>query len=197
MATLEGDLEGNLGVAPPLSLPDALNFASRDSVLVTLRAAGVTNRHLLDWYKENLELSTLLRTTDYAYSQGYTFDPGSGLFIRYPFSEEDIVRIGRTIVDVIFLRPSDLHYHKDVDEVIRFRGGEGWWLKGLNRRILKDENSNMADLYVPSCAVHQFISKRGSHLELEVVCSGILNPAEEVCVMPFHEYDPENLPESC
>lgn len=170
----------------PISLLRALN-AESNVLISVLKRAGVTNPKFLNWYNAFVDLSTFVKTVEYAFQQNYEFDPNSGLFLRQPFTEEQTAQMGRTIVDIILLRPTDLHYHKDVDEIIRVRSGEGRYLmkeKGAERA---DVNKLREALYVPKEIVHSFTPEPGHYLEIEVICSGILDPKQEITEQPFDE----------
>ncbi len=175
-------------VQEPMSLLRALN-AQDNTLDPILRRAGVTDPQLLVWYDNFVDLNVFAQTVEYAFQQEYEFDPNSGLFLRHPFTTQQTAKIEMTIVDVLLLRPTTTHYHKDVDEMIRLRGGEGWFylLKKGETRADIDKFKDNRGLHVPKGAVHGFAPEPGHYLELEVICSGILNPKKEITKKPFYD----------
>ncbi|MBU4124125.1 MAG: hypothetical protein KKI14_01520, partial [Nanoarchaeota archaeon] len=54
---------------------------------------------------------------------GYNFDKEAGmLFKPRKIAEEEL---NKTCLDIVFLRPSTLHYHPDVIELVKYKSGAG------------------------------------------------------------------------
>ena len=116
-----------------------------------------------------------------------TFDPTSGLFIR-PFFEKINEKLKQTIVQVVFPRPTDIHYHEDIDEYIMVLRGRGKMGRDLNQSKYKWLNVGQ-EAFIPKGDHHYFCPDEETILELMIVCSGILNPSKEKRVRPFQDID--------
>ncbi|MEK6917609.1 MAG: hypothetical protein AABW51_01555 [Nanoarchaeota archaeon] len=149
------------------------------------------NKHLARWYDEHASIRKINKMATELESKGYVADSKSGLFLRKQFSDENIQKIGRTIIDVGFLRPSDLHFHDDVTEFVKIIWGGGCYFS-----ILEDGESqgyfihtDHSGIEIPVKRKHAFSPSKNGWLELRVVCDGILDPDKEYCVIPFQELE--------
>ena len=79
----------------------------------------ITKEKVEEWYSKHVSPSFLRSVIKYAEKDGYEFNPDSGLLIRKPFPEETTNVLGYTALDIIFLRPTDFHSHKDIDEAAK------------------------------------------------------------------------------
>jgi len=159
-------------------------------------ATGVVDQirtpHVKKWYEENTKPGFLAEVNKYALGRGYVLDPESGLFFRsLPSYYKDNYLV--TILDGIFPRPVDLHHHLDVDEVITVIAGWGRGVKMADGECSDAEPKEYSlvrgsIMYVPSRTNHSFAPQEEKVLEMHLVCSGVLNPEDEVCVKRFDEY---------
>src|SRR3989344_6108705 len=117
-------------------------------------------------------------------SEGYILDPKSGLFFRPLYKTISEAQLRRTLVDIAFPRPTDLHRHFDVRENIRVIGGRG-------AIILNEERPteiNVGDeFHIETNINHAFRPNRQTYLALRVFCDGILNPEQEYCMQRFDQ----------
>lgn len=126
----------------------------------------------------------------YARENDFEFDEESGLFVRYPVPLScQKMNLNYSVFDLVLPRPSDLHYHTDVNEEIFVANGKGFLQvtkEGKNYPIEKGQR-----ISIPKGDIHGFtpsrVSKKEDVLELRVFCSGILHPEQEFCVTPFYE----------
>lgn len=161
---------------------------------------SIANKKVKDWYNKHIDSASFFSIVNNAKQRGYNLDPNSGLFFRFPYSEETINKIGRTIIDIIFPRPTDFHYHEDVDEALYVVSGEGAFCgKGaFHINQSKEEYSKLGEIgielskgdeiYIPKKVVHTLGPHLDDSLEIRLVCSGIFDPKKEVCISPFDEY---------
>ena len=152
----------------------------------------IENERIRRWYEKNWDAVILNSLIEDYEKDGFSFDSESGLLFR-GFSDKTIRNIGRTIIDIVFPRPVDLHYHKDVDEAIYIVKGNGLIIKSIGPqhiRYSEEEISEGKEFYIPRGAEHSFRPDKGYALEIKLACSGILNPSEEICVSHFDEFDP-------
>ncbi len=148
---------------------------------------SIEDKAIKKWYKENLDSTFLGIIVWKANRNGYVLDNKSGLLFRNVYSDEIIKRLNYTIIDIIFPRPIDLHYHKDVDEAFRVLNGEGVFCMhdSVENTLHKGKQ-----LFVPKNVLHSFMPNKDDFLEIRVACSGILDPAQEVCEKRFDEFQP-------
>jgi len=116
-------------------------------------------------------------------SQRYRLDTKPGLFVR-PSCETAI--LPHTLIDIAFLRPTYLHYHRDVEETIRVINGCGSMLvsyplpQRMEFKIDKGDERNL----LPHTQ-HAFRPDKETCLELRIACDGILDPKKEIPVERF------------
>ena len=143
-----------------------------------------------EWYvevqkklpKEFAKLNSILKEFEQG---GYVLDPNSGLYFHPDFGDKDGVTQGK----IVFPRPVDLHYHKDVGEKITVLSEEGGFFgRGLiNQNFLIVYKGESINYYIDEG--HSFAPMRHScPLEIELTCSGILDPKKEICLTPFNKY---------
>ena len=147
----------------------------------------ITNDEIREWYNENTAPNFLDNVAVSIQGGGYSFDPKSGLFIK-PLFEKIVDKLNQTIVQVVFPRPTDIHYHEDIDESIMVLRGRGKMGRDLNQSKYKWLNVGQ-EAFIPKGDHHYFCPDEETILELMIVCSGILNPSKEKCVRPFQDID--------
>jgi len=141
-----------------------------------------------EWYRNNSDTNSLNRIVSDAEVDGYSLNPKSGLLFRKVYSDQTIERLGYTILDIVFPRPVDLHFHEDVDEALNVLNGEGyfWRVKKLSRA--KESVFPGNELYIPKRCVHTFTPVRNGFLEMRLACSGKLDPEKEIQIERFDIY---------
>lgn len=152
----------------------------------------IQNKRIKNWYEKNFDPALLSFLINDYQDKGFILDPESGLLFR-SFSDKTTEKIGRTVLEIVFPRPVDLHYHKDVDEALYITDGKGLLTKATgpsNIRYSNEEISKGDEIYIPKGVEHSFRPDKGDALEIKIACTGILNPSEEVCVKPFDEFEP-------
>ncbi|MEK6945395.1 MAG: hypothetical protein AABW63_01240 [Nanoarchaeota archaeon] len=152
---------------------------------------SLENEHVIRWYDEHCLISNINGMAKDLESRGYTADPKSGLFFRKLFSEEFLQKMSQTIIDVGFLRPTDVHFHEDVNEFVKVIGGKGYVFSKYKGEISTPDISsfNESEVEIPKGRRHAFSPSRNGFLELRVVCDGILDSNKEHCVTPFYEFE--------
>jgi len=152
----------------------------------------ISNKRVREWYSSHVNSSFLKNMIDHAENDGYNLDTESGLLTREPFSKETTNVLGYTALDIIFLRPTDLHYHKDVDEAIFVEDGKGLvvfedfdydTIKVFRNKLYRGKS-----IIIGKQTNHAFRPDKGNFLEVRVSCSGILDPEKEVCMIPFDKF---------
>ncbi|MFH1630953.1 MAG: hypothetical protein ABIA21_01885 [Candidatus Aenigmatarchaeota archaeon] len=146
------------------------------------------NNNIKSWYEKTYGSDKFNELVErYVRHKGYEFDAASGLFFRKSVGSE-IDR--RTIMDIGLPRPVDWHYHTDVDEKIEVISGVGEMLMSP----FGEENSGVhrlekgTKIVVQKERPHGFRPDKGDVIEIHLECSGILDSAKEVCLIPFYEY---------
>jgi mannose-6-phosphate isomerase-like protein (cupin superfamily) len=141
------------------------------------------------WYKKHLMGFDLDGSASGFEQQGYTLDSKSGLLTRPHFDEGTTRLLGYTLIDLVLLRPTDFHYHPEMEEGIRVLGGRGLMIldpANNHGRTLKE-----GDLFFISQGTkHAFRPNKGGFLEIEVACTKIYTPDQEVCVTSFDNFPP-------
>lgn len=119
----------------------------------------------------------------------------------------DTTTMDRTILDIVFARPVDLHYHEDVGEKLSVVSGNGALILGnefgeskerfcpaliIGNEFGESEEKfcSGSEVYIPVNKVHSFRPDKNDFLEIRVDCTGILDPNKEVCVQRFYEVRP-------
>lgn len=143
-----------------------------------------------EWYKKHMTIYLFNRIVNEAADRGYELDPKSGLLIKQVYPEDIIKNLGHTVVDIIFPRPTDLHFHKDVDEAIYIEYGSG------SMYIQEKKSFKIINLYrgstvfIPRNRLHAFRPDKENALEVRLECSGILDPKKEICKERFDAFAP-------
>ena len=155
---------------------------------------GFINRlkeeHVREWYLKHSHLGVLEDLADRVEEQGYALDTKSGLFVKPHFGEVITEELGYTIVDIIFPRPSNYHFHTDVGEAIRVLNGSGAIIVGNDGDYTSSDFGKGWQTIVYSNQHHAFRPDRERFLEIRVCCTGILDPKKEVTVTRFDEFTP-------
>lgn len=147
----------------------------------------IENKLIYNWYYNNVNFGDLdMRIRNSEEREGYVLDTKSGLLIKKLFSDEVTENLGQTILKIKFPRPVDYHYHKDVAETFYVERGEGVFYS--QDRNLYSEIAPGKSFHVPKNTRHSFMPKKKGVLEMLIVCSGVLDPAKEVCVKRFDEF---------
>lgn len=142
-----------------------------------------------EWYKRNNQGLDLDCWSGGFEQAGYLLDPKSGLLTRPHFDEKTTGLLGYTLIDLVFLRPTDLHYHPRMEEGIRVLGGGG--LAIIDPANNGGRSLKKGDLFFISRGIkHAFRPDKGGFLELEVACTRIYTPAEEETVVSFDQFPP-------
>ena len=137
------------------------------------------------WYVEHSQLDELYSLAERREPFGYILDPKSGLLFKKLYSDETIQRLGYTVLGIIFPRPTDLHYHPDVDEAISVVRGAGLLF------TRSDNFPNIESLFpnknflIPKNTPHAFKPYQSEFLEIILACSGILDTSKEVQLERF------------
>ncbi len=152
---------------------------------------SLENEHVIRWYDEHSLIPTVNNMAKDLKSRGYVANPKSGLFTREMFSNSFLQKMGQTIIDVGFLRPSDVHFHEDVTEFVKVIGGRGYVFSEYKGKVSTPDISsfNESELEIPKGMRHAFSPSRNGWLELRVICDGILSSDKEHCVTPFYELE--------
>ena len=111
----------------------------------------IENERVKGQYEENWDATILNSLIENYEKDGFSFDPKSGLLFR-GFSDETIEKIERTIIDIVFPRPVDLHYHKDVDEAIYIVKGNGLMTKSIGPQHIRYSEEGISEgkeFYIP------------------------------------------------
>lgn len=138
------------------------------------------------WYLEHMSYVDFEGHYNDMTQKGYQFDPKSGLFFRQVLPNEVIKEIGRTVLDIAFLRPTDLHYHADVKENLTV-------LKGLGLAHISGEEVSLREgttIIIPRGVRHTLRPDKDTTLEMRLACTGILNSKKEFTITPFNKYKP-------
>jgi len=144
-----------------------------------------------DWYTKNKDPSLLHKIVARAEEDGYKLDTKAGILLRPTFPELLCNTLGHTSIDIILLRPTDIHYHTDVDKFIRILDGEGNVIICSNPdNNFIPINLNAGQSYIlPLNMLHAFRPEPNSFLEFHLECNGMLNPEKEIQVTPFDKVD--------
>jgi len=149
----------------------------------------IDNTDVRAWYQENI--SSLFDVfLENAKEKGYVMDRKSGLFIKPGFSSEIQERLGHTSIYIIFPRPTDLHYHEDVDEAIHVIDGTGMFYTQFEKSEREECIFSGREILVPQRRAHSFMPNLGEFLEMRIECSGLHDPKKEKLVVPFYEFRP-------
>lgn len=154
---------------------------------------SITNLEVKDWYLKNKDSKFFL---DYIAQSNpkFNFNPSNGLFFYDPTPEEDRKKLTQTVIQAIFPRPVDLHFHPDVNESLVVLDGTGIFLIADNQKDYLSNNiqSRVLDPFqainFPIGSVHTFSPKYGGFVRIHLVTSpGKLDTSKEVCITPFDE----------
>lgn len=151
-----------------------------DFMLTELEEGPVKN-----WYVKHSRLDELYSLAESSASSGYTLDPISGLLFRKLFSDETIKKLGHTVLGIIFPRPTDLHYHPDVNEAISVIKGRGLLFTRLGNSPDTETLFPDKNFLIPKNVPHAFRPFQGEYLEIILACSGILDTNKEVQLERF------------
>lgn len=139
-----------------------------------------------EWYRKNVDHTLLHNLVTEYNKKGYTLDKKSGLMFRQPFSADVIESLGHTVVDIVFPRPVDHHYHEDVGEALSVTEGSGAL---YTRGMAKETPFRSGDsIFIPRGLAHSFRPDKNSFLEIRLMCTGIMNSDKEVCLQRFNEF---------
>ena len=118
---------------------------------------------------------------------GYSFDTKSGLYIKQLFPKKILERLGHTDLNIIFPRPVDWHYHKDVGEALHVISGRGRMIMQIKGEAMPRDAymKSGSTFFVRQGDIHSFRPDKGDYLEMSLTCTGILDPEQEVCVTRF------------
>lgn len=151
------------------------------------------NASVRKWFEENSESATLKRISDTARDKGYTYDPKAGLFFRQVYNDSTLKKLGYTVLDILFPRPADVHYHTDMGEAIRVVDGVGFYYEeGLNPPnnllVLTPNLINMQH-FIEKRREHSFSPAKNDYLEIRLCCTGPYLDENEIQVIPFNEFE--------
>lgn len=146
----------------------------------------IENAHIREWFRKNVQTRVLENIVNQFTKQGYELDPQTGLMFRDLFPEKILQELGSTVVDIVFTRPTDVHYHEDVNEAVYVLSGKGiFYMKGGSPATRRLYSGCWA--YVPVNAEHGF-KPTNRFLEIRLNCSGILDPEKEVIKHRFDKF---------
>lgn len=146
-----------------------------------------------DWYAKFYPTNLLNWVAQELEGKGYELIEGAGIWKRDNINTGLAREAGFTFIDLAFPRPVDLHYHRDVKEVLYVHHGNGklMYYECEPDKMLK-KPSSMGDIksgdkiLVPVNRPHSFRpDKYGGILEMTIVCSGLLDDRQEVQMKRF------------
>lgn len=177
------------------------------------------------WYEEHDQGEQLerLKMGTSLTDSGHYFDNKTGFFFRpHKVAQEDL---GQTCLDIIFPRPTDIHYHKGVVEMVRVLSGSGkvytfdsykdhkpkYWMSSNMQpssitHLTLPRHENATEAYekllddndvvfyeknhtvLEADEVHAFIPDKNEHLQIRLICSGILHDDNEHVLKRFDHY---------
>ncbi len=152
----------------------------------------IMNDRVQAWYKEHINEDFLYNLREKAEEQGFCFDPDSGLIIRKPYDKEIEQKLDRTIIDIIFPRPTDLHLHQDFGEAFYVEDGSGVLFEkkpgeNLYTRTLLFPGKCF---YVEKNTEHALRPNRDDILDVRVTTTGIMDLKNEKTIQGFDEFAP-------
>lgn len=146
-----------------------------------------------DWFDDNVEFDFLNKVVMAAEKRGFTLDTESGMLLRQVYDKYTRENLGYTIIDIITLRPVDVHRHKDVSEALYMVDGEGIILTEKKSTTLEFYEHAIfpgKNFFIPVNTAHTFRPDKGESLEIRLACTGILNPKQEECIESFDKFHP-------
>ena len=150
---------------------------------------SIKNENVREYYQYVLGPEEFFEVYKKFGDRGFVFDPNSGLMFRDLFSKKVQGEIECTLVEGVFPRPVDLHYHKDVDEYLLVLEGEGTLVFTTKDGTVKEgiELKEGTEVKIPVGTPHSFIPD-GEYLLIRLACKGLLDPQKEVTLSPFSDY---------
>ena len=114
--------------------------------------------------------------------------------ILAPFVKRELLE--STILDIVFCRQSDIHYHTKIGELVTVLSGEGKFYfenpdNDTDTRSL-GLSTTSGPVYVPPKVLHAFVPEPGTYLEIHLVTlGGRINEDgdEEIQIVPFNEWN--------
>jgi hypothetical protein len=150
------------------------------------------NGPIKEWYIKNSQVERLYKFAKIVEPYGYTLDPKSGLLFAHPFSDDIIRTLGYTVLQIIFPRPTDLHYHPDVAEAISTLSGKGKLFKQTHpihtlfpKEFKYETLTQGKSSIIPVNTPHAFVPSDGEYLEILLNCTANLDTQKEVTVRTF------------
>lgn len=137
--------------------------------------------HVREWYKKHTHPIIVNNMATSLESEGYKLDPESGLFTRPLFG----VTLPYTLTDIAITRPTDFHYHEDVNESVKVLRGRGALISDLGSQRYRESLEKGFEGLLPTRQAHAFRPNKDTYLELRVVCHGVLDPKREICLIRF------------
>jgi len=158
---------------------------------------------IIHWYLANPQRAIhFVDTCKKFESKGYRLDKRSGFLLRELYNDQNAIeKIGRTILDIVFTRPTNIHHHTDVEEAIHMESGEGL-LYLFDKNTQKFEkyklDATIPDIvksikYIPVGIPHCFDTDVHNPLEIRLVCTGILKDENEITLRRFDKWDGKKL----
>jgi len=142
-----------------------------------------------DWYTKNRDPEQLDILLNKFKREEYCLDEKSGLFVKPHFNNRVARKLGYTIINLVFLRPSDYHVHNQMTEAIKVLNGRGKLITGSEN---KEEEflREGSQVYIEKGLPHAFCPCRSSFLEIEVACTEIYDKNQEVTLISFNRFEP-------
>lgn len=152
----------------------------------------IMNARVQAWFKQHINEDFLYNLRERAEEQGFKFDSDNGLIIRKPYDEEIEQKLGRTIKDIIFARPTDLHMHQDVGVAFYVEDGSGVLFEkkpgeNLYTRTLLYPGKCF---YVEKDTEHALRPNRDDILDVRITATGIAELKNKRTIEAFDEFTP-------
>jgi len=156
-----------------------------------------------DWFLKTPERAANFRLICQKYfCKGYNLDNKSGFLLRTPCVADGYTEPpSNTVLDIVFTKPSDLHYHTDAGELIYAKSGKGY-LYLYNKDTLKfvkhklDATVSDAVKFIPADIFHCFETSDCDPLEIRLVGTGLtgkIRDENEITLKRFDKWDGARL----
>jgi hypothetical protein len=152
--------------------------------------SALTDEHAIEYFsRSEVDQERLGQIAANANQYGFA-QTGSGLFLRELPTDTRRGR-GGTLIEVLFPRPSDLHVHDRMAEIIKVLSGQGefYTLKDIHNpqtRHTVPIDPRTDRFEVSPGTQHGFVPAANG-LKILVDCSMKYTPAEERCIVPFYD----------
>jgi len=150
------------------------------------------------WYlADPVRISNLYNNFLHFKNKDYSLD-FNGFLIKNPYSIDVMRELKNTALNIVFTRPSDIHYHTDVGEAIYVESGKGELYK-FNKKTQKFDinylRKGLSD-FIPIGIPHCFSideQEDNNYLEIRLDCTGRLQDKNEITLKRFDQWDGAEL----